>query len=301
MPSPTSSTGHIRGIRQSLSMSFAGPWVSRTQTGPTSLLVAEAQGRVVGTAFVRYAPYLQPLTFDIDVDPAHQRIGIGTQLFRQVVDVVRGEPKLVVFISESSEGGLAFAARNGFVQRSRMFESELSLAAFDPKRFAAGGRRQRDAGIRFSTLAREDSPALRRALHRLAQEVLEDVPTPEPRPPATYEQWEHDRVDGPLGHPDLFVIAFADERPVAFTEIFTTPNGTAYHRLTGVARDYRGRGLGLAVKTVALGLAKDRGIPRVRTENDTPNTHMLAINDELGFKRLPGIIRFDLELALATR
>jgi GNAT superfamily N-acetyltransferase len=268
---------------------------------PHALLVAEAQEQVVGTAFVRYAPYLQPLTFDIDVDPAHQRTGIGTQLFRQAVDVVRGEPTLVIFVSESSEGGLAFAAKNGFVERSRIFESELSLADFDPRRFAVGGRRQRDDGIRFSTLAREDSPALRRALHRLAQEVLEDVPTPEPRPSATYEQWEQDRVEGPLGNPDLFVIAFAEDRPVAFAEIFTTPNGTAYHRLTGVARDHRGRGLGLAVKTQALRLAKDRGIPRVRTENDTPNTHMLAINDKLGFKRLPGIIRFDLELALATR
>jgi GNAT superfamily N-acetyltransferase len=263
---------------------------------PHAYLVAEAQGRVVGAAFVRYAPYLQPLAFDIDVDPANQRTGIGTRLFRRVIDVVRGEPRLVMLVSESSEGGLAFAAKNGFIERSRMFESQLSLADFDPQSFAPSAEWQRETGIRFSTVAREDSPALRRALHRLAEKVSEDIPTPEPIPPVGYEQWEADWIEGPLATPDLFVVAFSGERPVAFTQIFTTPDGTAYHRLTGVAPDHRGKGLGLAVKAEALGMAKDRGIPRVRTENDTPNTHMLAINDKLGFKRLPGIIRLDLEL-----
>jgi RimJ/RimL family protein N-acetyltransferase len=217
-----------------------------------------------------------------------------------VVDVVRGEPTIAMFVSESSESGLAFAKKEGFIERSRMFESELSLPDFDPQRVAASGQRQLEAGIRLSTLAQEDSPALRRALYQLGEEARADVPTPEPVPPTTYEEWEGDRVDGPLANPDLFVIAFAEERPVAFTEIFTTPDGTAYQRMTGVARDHRGQGLGLAVKTEVLRMAKDRGIPRVRTENDTPNTHMLAINDALGFKRLPGIIRFDLELDKAA-
>lgn len=263
---------------------------------PHAYFVAEAQRGVVGIAFVRYAPHLQPLAFDIDVDPANQRAGIGTQLFRRVIDVVRGEPRLVMLVSESSEGGLALAAENGFVERSRMFESELSLEDFDSERFWSSGGPQPATGIRFSTLANEDSPALRRALHGLAQEVSEDIPSPEPIPLVAYEEWEGDWIEGPLATPDLFVLAFSDERPVAFTQIFTTPDGTAYHRLTGVARDHRGKGLGLAIKAVALRMAKDRGIPRVRTENDTPNTHMLAINDKLGFKRLPGIIRFDLEL-----
>jgi len=263
---------------------------------PHAHFVAEAQRRIVGMAFVRYAPHLQPLAFDIDVDPAHQRTGIGTQLFRRVMDVVRDEPRLVMQVSESSAGGRAFAAKNGFVERSRMFESELALADFDPERFASPGAWQHETGIRFSTLAKEDSPALRRALHRLAQEVSADIPTPEPIPPVAYEPWEADWIEGPIAKPDLFVFALSGERPVAFTQIFTTPDGTAYHRLTGVARDHRGKGLGLAVKTEALRMAKDLGIPRVRTDNDTPNTHMLAINDELGFKRLPGLIRFDLEL-----
>ncbi|MDP9250693.1 MAG: GNAT family N-acetyltransferase [Chloroflexota bacterium] len=163
-------------------------------------------------------------------------------------------------------------------------------------RVAASGRRQPETSVRLSTFAREDAPALRRALYQLGEEARADVPTPDPIPPTTYEEWERDRVDGPLANPDLFVIALVEERPVAFTEIFTMPDGTAYQRMTGVARDYRGKGLGLAVKTEALRMAKARGIPRVRTENDTPNTHMLAINDTLGFKRLPGIIRFDLDL-----
>ncbi|MDP9250694.1 MAG: GNAT family N-acetyltransferase, partial [Chloroflexota bacterium] len=77
-------------------------------------------------------PHLQPLDFDIGVEPAHQRTGIGTHLFRRVLEVVRGEPKLVMLVSESSESGLAFAIREGFIERSRMFESELSLADFDP-------------------------------------------------------------------------------------------------------------------------------------------------------------------------
>jgi mycothiol synthase len=55
--------------------------------------------------------------------------------------------------------------------------------------------------------------------------------------------------------------------------------------LTGVKREYRRRNLALALKVRSVQFAKDNGYTSIRTDNDSSNTGMLAINDKLGFKR----------------
>ena len=67
--------------------------------------------------------------------------------------------------------------------------------------------------------------------------------------------------------------------------------------LTGVAREHRGRKLGLAVKVEGLRRAKEFGLPSVRTDNHTANAPMLAINATLGFQPLPGFVSFGRSLS----
>jgi RimJ/RimL family protein N-acetyltransferase len=54
--------------------------------------------------------------------------------------------------------------------------------------------------------------------------------------------------------------------------------------ITGTSRDYRGRGLALAVKLASTHWAAANGITQIVTTNDERNAAMLAINRRLGYQ-----------------
>jgi RimJ/RimL family protein N-acetyltransferase len=56
-------------------------------------------------------------------------------------------------------------------------------------------------------------------------------------------------------------------------------------------RAYRGRGLSLAIKVVALIWAKEQGYPYARTYNYSANQRMLASNQRLGYLPQPGFFQ----------
>ena len=62
--------------------------------------------------------------------------------------------------------------------------------------------------------------------------------------------------------------------------------------LTGTRREYRRRGIAVAMKVHALGWAKANGYELTKTWNATTNTGMLAINERLGFVKQPAWIEF---------
>jgi GNAT superfamily N-acetyltransferase len=62
----------------------------------------------------------------------------------------------------------------------------------------------------------------------------------------------------------------------------------AYNAFTGVLREYRGRGLAQALKLQTILLAKREGVRYVRTNNDSKNAPMLAVNRKLGYMPEPG-------------
>jgi predicted GNAT superfamily acetyltransferase len=80
------------------------------------------------------------------------------------------------------------------------------------------------------------------------------------------------------------------------TLIFAQPNGALGIDLSGVHPAYRRRGIGTALKAQSMILARQRGYHTMRTTNDPVNTGILAINDRLGFKRLPAQVLLALRL-----
>jgi RimJ/RimL family protein N-acetyltransferase len=53
---------------------------------------------------------------------------------------------------------------------------------------------------------------------------------------------------------------------------------------TATGREYRGRGLALAVKLASTRWAAENGITQLVTTNDETNAPMLAINRRLGYR-----------------
>ena len=96
---------------------------------------------------------------------------------------------------------------------------------------------------------------------------------------------------------DTQILASLADRWVGLSAIGLYPEeGYAYNAFTGVLRDTRGRGLAQALKLQTILLAKKEGARYIRTNNDSHNAPMLAINRKLGYQPEPGIYSVTCEL-----
>ncbi len=66
---------------------------------------------------------------------------------------------------------------------------------------------------------------------------------------------------------------------------------STYTMHTGVLPEYRGRHIALALKLQTIRLARQLGAEYLRTHNDSQNAPILAINQKLGYRPLPGFYR----------
>ena len=53
--------------------------------------------------------------------------------------------------------------------------------------------------------------------------------------------------------------------------------------MTGVRRDWRGRGVATALKRAQITAAQEAGLRRLRTQNDLANSAMRRVNEKLGY------------------
>jgi len=100
------------------------------------------------------------------------------------------------------------------------------------------------------------------------------------------EAWlEHD-MQGPGDWPEATFVAVAGDEVVGYAKfsISSTSATSAYHDLTAVKRDWRGRGVARALKTAQIGWAKANGYELLRTTNDERNTPMRRLNEQLGYR-----------------
>lgn len=255
--------------------------------------VAEHGGAAVGAGILRGIPARSGLMMGLDVVPEARRQGIGSALFAALLDEVRPTTYSIWTVaSEAQPDSVRFLERRGFRERDRFFESVLDLATFDFDAYAAQRQAAIDRGLRFTTVAAEDSPELRRRVHRLSDLIDRDVPSVEPFTPVSHEQWLAQWFDAPSARPDLMVLVMDGDEPVAVSTIGWPEGSAAYNWITGVLRDYRGRGLAKAAKAEAMRLARGAGLTEIRTDNHVRNAPMLAINEQMGYRREPVYIEF---------
>lgn len=231
----------------------------------------------------------------LHVDPDHRRRGIGAAILDRLVReaaAAGGRREVAAIASEQSLEGIAFARDHGFAERYR-----LAGWLIDPMGFDEAGHPPRPMPdtIRFVRFSEIDSPAVRRALYAMSEEVTADMPTPDRFPVATYEEWEQELLATPYFSPETLILAVDGDQPVAIC--FLTVDGSrAHNHFTAVARSHRGRGIAWNIKLESLRMVRDLGVRELRTENNTGNAPMLAINERLGFTRAPGYVRFGRDL-----
>ncbi len=269
---------------------------------------AEADSELIGWAVAGlevFAPVRTAAFAGIVVHPAHRGKGVGSALYEVLESHVAriGARRIVVhsqgdaasdafaarrralsfffFFFNSLEGDAvsshAFAARRGF-----RLEGSATRSALDPR--SVDPLESTPSGIEVVPLSRfADDPE---AVFTVDREGALDEPGAHDYSGMTYESWrrwiwDHPDLDHALG-----VAALAGGTMVGTSLLMVDRRSRrAVNAGTGVLREFRGRGIGLAMKVHSLRCAAAAGITRVVTDNDDTNAPMLAINSRLGYEQ----------------
>jgi GNAT superfamily N-acetyltransferase len=217
--------------------------------------------------------------------------GAGRLLYAEAERMARELGATAILSDCRDDEGLAFAQRRGFVLTRERLEFVADLADWNRAPFAAAIARAESTGIQFAVLAELNEEEQLGAYYDFEAAVKPDLPGFEP-PFAAYEHW----VKGYVGEardrtPKRYVLAFDGDR-VAGACVVRLPRGGqgegADVDFTGVRREYRGRGLALALKVLATDATHRAGAPHMRTRNDSDNPAILALNRKLGYRQVPG-------------
>lgn len=232
------------------------------------------------------------------VDPAWQRRGIGQTLLAAVAPFAQaqGIAKLRTSCKEDSTGSVQFLEQAGFCQIGIRFESALDMAAFDETPFLSSQRRAEAAGYQIITLAqaRAEDPQADPHLYDVFAATVVDVPFPgEDRANPDYDNFRAHTLDTPTTRPDAIFIARQAGQMVGMTSLELLPNGIGITGMTGVLREHRGRGVAMALKLASFRYLRAHGYHEARAHNDTANPPILALNQKLGYRRLPGWLAWE--------
>lgn len=254
--------------------------------------VVECGDKLVGFGqFGHIADAFHPRKFFLEVviHPEHQRQGIGSALYEHLQAVMAPFDPLALRsgVREDRVEAVRFAARRGFVEDMRGWESRLDVGAFDPTPFADAIERVAIQGIRIATLREaQQTPGWELKLYGLLCELERDVPSPEPYTAPSFESFRAQHVESPGLLPDGYFIAVDDDAWVGVSALWASQASADLGiGLTAVLRRYRRRGIATALKLRAIDYAKSIGAPVIRTWNESNNRPMLAINARLGFVR----------------
>jgi GNAT superfamily N-acetyltransferase len=225
------------------------------------------------------------------VDPARRRRGVGSSLCAALIELARGlgSTELVTEAQAGEPQAQRFLTQRGFAEYHRRQEGRLDLSTVDPATIAHGIDVQTDAffptGVRIATyrqlqLAVADAP---RRLYGLDTTLWADVPFGLTGSIPTFEQYQVLELADPDFLPAATFIALDGERWIGIGALMS---GRDYllNSMTGVVRDWRGRGLARWLKLHTIRCAFERGAPEIRTFNDSVNEAILALNRSLGFR-----------------
>lgn len=253
--------------------------------GPLHLL-ATVDGEPAGFGFAGVFPEQEAESFafaDLGVLPGFRRRGVGSALHGALSEHVRDLDKnaLQLEVPEQDAEAIAFFRKRGYVEIERQKALELDLTALEPE------PRQPPRGVEiFSWAARPD---LTPGMYELYREASADIPGLDAEAGWTSAEWRVRELERPSRRYDLSFLAVADGDVVGYATLDVFPAG-GFHGLTAVARAWRRRGVGRALKRSQIAAAKQAGLAKLFTESEERNEPMRRLNEELGFRPIPGMI-----------
>jgi GNAT superfamily N-acetyltransferase len=255
-------------------------WLQHQLTIPTRAqllsLVVELDGRIVatgGAGLLFYGGSGENGFLNIRVHPNHRRCGIGGDLYRPLREhaIALGVESAASMFDESVES-VGFARKRGWIEKRAETVSTL-----DPRTVTE----QPPSDLELVPAASLDP----HDLHRIDEETTRDLPALVQIEEIPYDEWVGFVWDNPLFMREGSYGALVEGQLAAIS--FLTANlehRRAFNMFTATGREYRGRGLALAVKLASTRWAADHGITQITTTNDETNAPMLAVNRRLGYR-----------------
>lgn len=268
----------------------------------TAQFTAETpQGEIVGVG--RFGQSLwdfDPNKFNITilVAPDKQNAGIGGALYDHVMEnlALLVPQKLTGYVREDMPQSVAFALRRGFTEEMREWESKLSVPDFDFAPWKNASQKAAQNGVIIRSLAELAAvPDRDRTVWEAEMIMAADVPSPDPFTPMPFDEYEKLVLTDPHFLPDAFFVAIHEPTGeyVGTSTLWKRASDNDLNTgLTAVKREWRRKGIALALKLRAIEFAKTYGAGSVRTENASTNEAMLSINVALGFVRQPAWISY---------
>jgi GNAT superfamily N-acetyltransferase len=160
---------------------------------------------------------------------------------------------------------------------------QLDVNEFDDAAFEPYLRRARESGIDFTTMAElGDTADHRRKLYELNKTCSADIP--DRGEFYTYDEYVAQRIDVPTFDAGGVVLAIDDGAWIGMSTTSLHPDtGCAFSEMTGVLTPYRGQGLSLALKLLAIRFIRSSGYRHLVTFHHPRNVTAIAMNRRLGF------------------
>lgn len=250
-------------------------------------------GQIAGYVWSWRAPWTEPgyLCNTLVTAPDWRNRGIGRMLLAHAVEWAQslGASMLITEVWDDQPESLRFAQQYGFAVDRHAFQSVLPLKSGPIRSMAAAVPPV--PGVRWLTLADIPGEAAMRKLYELSAETMADIPGFMGDVP-DYEEWKKWYLKVDDCRPELVLIAAEGDRFVGMTHLLhnEATNGL-YHEYTAVSRSHRGKRIAQTLKLQAIQLGIQLGADYIRTDNDSLNAAMLAINRKLGFEPLRGNYR----------
>ena len=264
--------------------------------------LAEVNGKILGYACYHHMPYrFHPQRFWVwvAVHPAFHGQGIGSALYDRISRDLQELSARWLHTSarETWVHSQKFLEKRGFCEVRRSWEAHLDVSKFDFSPFREHLERVKKTGITITTLAEEKKSSRDwfSKIYELHNLLMTDVPSSSPYTPVPREHFQRFFIENPDLLPDAFFIAKDGDLYVGESFVFRVPAepGHLSQGLTGVRREYRGKGLALALKLHVIKYAQERGYTLIKTWNDTENLPILTLNEKLGFVRQPAWIEYE--------
>jgi GNAT superfamily N-acetyltransferase len=255
-------------------------WLHRQLTLPQRAqlrsLVAEVDGRIVGlggAGLVFFGGGGENGFLNVRVHTEHRRRGIGSELYRLLREhILSLEVMRAASMFDESAESVAFARKRGWAE-----ERAETLSTLDPRTVSDPP----PSDVELVPVAQLDT----HELHRLDEEATRDMPSLVQIDAIPYDEWLGFVWESPLFTREGSYGAVVDGRVAAISFLTASlEHGRAFNMFTATGREYRGRGLALAVKLASTRWAAEHGITQLVTTNDETNAPMLAINRRLGYR-----------------
>jgi ribosomal protein S18 acetylase RimI-like enzyme len=289
----------LESLRHMFGTLFQGP-------DTRNVVVEERRsGEVVGSGVLFQMPFeSEPARLWIigEVDPTHQREGIGSHLYADLAAEAdrRGVASLSCQVLETARAGRAFLDKRGFVERRRNWISRLEVPSADTGRLLPLSRSLATNGVEITTLTLEGAgdPRVLTRVYDLYTVAAKDIPRDGAYTPMPFDQFRQFFLQGENALPDAWFLAKTEDQYVGVSQAAREPARpqVLQQNFTGTLPGFRRRSIALALKLMLLEYAKQHGYARIETSNDSLNTPMWTLNQGLGFQKVRETIQLETKL-----